>query len=159
MLCYLQNKNERDYALAFIQKVAQPSVANYMVLWRKAKRLNIAHQRILGTEIDLQNILWIYRLKRFYQMFDSRVYSHLVPVRHRLAEEVIEKMVTGRDVASLQSALAATTYAHLFGQFFAPNENFLSPEKTLQKLVRQLYKKESRHCHLALLCHHLMERG
>jgi len=147
MLHFLGTKQERDFAKILLSGSDGKSIEYYLNLWRAAKRLDRATgtiiQHIVGTEIDLQNILWVYRLKNFYKLYGERVYSYLVPIRYRINAPVFAEMVECRDVNALLLALADTKYGRIFGDF----EN---TEEKLRNAMAQLYKKEAKHCHLAL---------
>ena len=64
-----------------------------------------------GTEIDLQNILWTYRLKTYYEVSEARIYTCLIPQRLRLQKAALARMVEARTPEALREEILATPYA------------------------------------------------
>ena len=92
----------------------------YMNLWdftrKKADRGNRkAMADIVGTQIDLKNIIWICRLKSNYNVSENVIYAHLIPARHRLTREQIAEMAEAADMAELRKAVGRTAYGGCFG--------------------------------------------
>jgi len=90
----------------------------YRNLWRsKAKYLkgdDLKSAAIIdGTETDMQNILWVYRLKSYFSMVDESVYRYVMPLHYRIKPENITKLVE-TDRSMLREALVETTYFRAF---------------------------------------------
>ena len=66
---------------------------------------------IKGTEIDLQNILRIYRLKRYYP--EEEVFAHLIPVCYKLSKAMIKQMAESPGAAEFIVAVKHSPYAHI----------------------------------------------
>ena len=156
LLRFLRNKNEKKFVTAFLHGIEHDSkdFQYYMNLWNSTKQLDKPHrkamQHVLGTEIDLQNILWTYRLKKFYGIFGDTTYGFLVPVRHRLPADIFLHMVSSQNVNSMQSILSNTVYHHVFG-------DFSNAQECLSNAVKARYRAEMRRSHVALLCGYLYE--
>jgi len=152
---FLFKNSEKKFILTFVNGLESKSLPYYLTLWRGIGTLDKinrqAMQRIIGTEIDLQNILWVYRLKRFYSIFDDEIYGFLIPIRYRLSGEAFAKMVACKDIPSLQAEISATIYKNIF-------EDFSKPEQRLANAVKMRYRTESRRSHIALLCGYLYEK-
>ena len=108
-----------------------------MKVWGRIKHLPGGQNRqaltyIKGTEIDLYNILCIYRLKRYYP--EVEVYSHMVPVCYRLSREAIKQMAESPGVAEFIVAVKHTCYGDVLGGF----EN---PERAISQAMRQTFSK------------------
>jgi len=80
------------------------------------KKHRIAMQRVIGAEIDMQNIIWLYRLKRFYQIFGDASYGYLVPIRHRLTKDEFIRLVQS-DTTGFMKELSQMPYANVFNDF------------------------------------------
>ncbi|MCL1787344.1 MAG: V-type ATPase subunit [Defluviitaleaceae bacterium] len=152
LLHFLPSHNERRFVSDFANGLAVKRLDYYVTLWRKIDKLHVADRkamkRVIGTEIDLQNIVWIYRLKHFFNMFDHRVYGFLIPIRHRLSADMLASMVACKNTNQLQALLAATVYKEVF-------DSFNKPEQQLAAAVTMRYKAEGKRSHIALLCGYL----
>ncbi len=68
----------------------------------------------LGTNIDLLNILWIYRAKNYYFVDKSIIYSYIIPVRHKLKKSQIKEMVEANNNIEFEEAIKKTYYSKIF---------------------------------------------
>ena len=59
-------------------------------------------EECFGTQMDLLNLLWIYRCKNYYNLSHSQIYSFLIPVYYKL------------DSTSVKNIVEADTNAHYF---------------------------------------------
>jgi len=144
----------------FVNNFAQGFLSNardinyFIMLWNGVETLNIrerkAMQNALGAEIDLTNILWIYRLKKYYEIYGDATYGFLIPVRHRLTNDTFADLVTCKDIIGLQSKLSETIYCNTF-------DGFSNAEQSLKYAVIKQYRKEGRRSHIALACGYLYE--
>lgn len=50
-------------------------------------------QNSFGAQVDLLNILWIYRCKKYYTVSDSQIYSFLIPIYYNLDRSNIKALV------------------------------------------------------------------
>lgn len=147
---------EKNFLKTFINGLESDvqDLQYYMSLWRGAKQLQKPHsaamQRILGTEIDLQNIIWSYRLKKYYGIFGDTTYGFLVPIRHRLQANIFSQMISCQSADGIQTILSDTIYRDIFG-------DFSNAQKCLTNAVKARYLAEERHSHIALLCGFLYE--
>jgi len=152
LLRYLSKRGQRKFAETFIDWLENRNLSQYLVLWRSVGGLDGVHrgvmQRVLGTEIDLQNILWMYRLKRFYGIFGDTTYGFLVPVRYRLSADVFARMANCEDAGGLRAEMSGTIYG-----------GFGLTERELAQDVIAKYRAEGRRSYVALLCGYLYERG
>ena len=97
---------------------------DHMLAWSYVKTLSNGPNRqaltyIKGMEIDMQNILRIYRLKQYYP--EAEVYPHLIPICYKLNKEFLRQMVKSPGIAEFIVALHHTYYGHVFNSFEAPN--------------------------------------
>ena len=53
-----------------------------------------------GSKIDLLNLQWIYRAKKYYNMKPADIYLLLIPIHYKLSTDQVKEMVrctgTGR---------------------------------------------------------------
>ena len=104
-------------------------IAYYLRLWKLQKKYlekvsQKAMMQINGTEIDLRNILWVYRLKNYYQMEDNAIYANLIPIQYRLRKEQLARMVEARDPDTLWSEIKASPYGGDFAEEASIEHNY-----------------------------------
>jgi V/A-type H+-transporting ATPase subunit C len=58
--------------------------------------------------------MWVYRLKKYYQVNDSRIYAYLIPLNHILNRAQLMKMVECRTLQDLQTQISLSPYGALF---------------------------------------------
>ncbi len=94
--------------------------------------------KIYGTQIDLLNILWIYRSRRFYNVDSGRMYANLIPIHYRLNAAFIRRLI---ECASL------TEYLELLGKSFygralaSIEQSARDSDDALSRIYGQLMKK------------------
>lgn len=68
----------------------------------------------LGIEIDVSNLLWIYRGRMIYNLDRSVILSYLIPHRYKLPMELIYELVDTKDPEAFIKIVGRTKYADLF---------------------------------------------
>lgn len=64
----------------------------------------------IGTEIDLLNIMWIYRSKKMYDMGASDIFTYLIPVNYKLTAEQLSKLISAATLDEFMNLLSSTRY-------------------------------------------------
>jgi V/A-type H+-transporting ATPase subunit C len=82
----------------------------------------------MGTKIDLLNIMWIYRGKKYFNFENEIIFTYLLPVRYRLSEDIFKQMVMSDSVEQMVAIVRGTAYSELFdglenGTFIEENYN------------------------------------
>jgi len=125
---------------AFISNMASApgytrDVAQYIKLWQQARQLKGTNgrvaQAILGTEIDLRNILWLYRLKKYRGVAGDEAFGKLIPVRWRLTMAWWQRMASAANGTALLDAIASSPYGGVFS-------SFTQPERALDAAVARM---------------------
>lgn len=93
----------------------------------------------IGKQIDLQNILWIYRSKKFYDVDNSTILSIIIPVNYKLKKEQLTNLIETSTIEEFLNYLN-TTYYHLFYDSLDGQ----SMELIFRKLMNKIYKDNSR---------------
>jgi len=152
ILRYIFNRNEKAVIQTVVKGFELADITHYLTLWRCIKGLtkvdSLAMTSVIGTEIDLQNIVWMYRLKRFYNISGDATYGFLTPVQYRLTTETLGALVAIKNADAISPLLNKTIYRNVFG-------DFSHAEKNLRNAVAAKYKKESHRSHIALICGYL----
>ena len=153
---YISCRYEKKFIATFAHGQRVRDLQYYIKLWQMTKDLQKpdcnAMSHILGVEIDMQNILWAYRLKKYYDVQGDAMYGYLVPINYRLTTDVISKIVHAKDAANIISITSDTPYGDILLDF----EN---PEEKLNLAVCRLYVQHSRSSKMALLCGYLHTLG
>ncbi len=111
----------------------------YMNLWRKKdtylqgeNKETVTH--IIGTEMDLMNIMWVYRLKTYYNLPSDKIYTNILPINYRLSSAVIKRLVETKTSEELMDEI----YQCYYGKFFRENVKL---EKVFYKEMVKVLKK------------------
>lgn len=72
-------------------------------------------QSSFGSQMDLLNILWIYRCKNYYTLSDAQIYSFLIPVNYHLDKSDIKKFVEAADNKELFECISNCYYGKTYG--------------------------------------------
>lgn len=88
-------------------------------IWKQNSKLTKGKTRALftrslGSQIDLLNMMWIYRSKKYYQLSEASTYALLIPVTYKLHDSDIRAMVTAADERALEAAVSGTYYGKRF---------------------------------------------
>lgn len=139
-LCKIKDSGEGtlfDYDLAL-------DLYYFTTLWRKQRR-NLKKKELelftrdCGTKIDLLNIQWVYRAKKYYHMLPPDIYSLTIPIHYRLNIEDFKALVEAASVEQFENLLQDTYYEKRY---------HYTGEKTLEQLyrdcLRQLYLADRR---------------
>ena len=113
---YITGKLQRDYVAAMALAVSQDkNIQYYTAQWKRLNRLDktnwTALRSILGAEIDLNNILWMYRLKRYHCVTGDATFGYLVPIRYRLSRETTRRMADCGTPIDLLDEVERSPYA------------------------------------------------
>lgn len=67
-----------------------------------------------GTKMDLLNMEWIYRSKKFYHMSGPQIYAILIPIQYKLKKEEIQNLVEAPSMDEFDALLQKTYYGKHF---------------------------------------------
>jgi vacuolar-type H+-ATPase subunit C/Vma6 len=138
----------------------QQDLFYYMNLWKRQKQyLDAANrtlmEKIKGIEVDMRNIMWIYRLRKFYRMNDARIFAFLIPICYKLDRAGLMRMAQSKTLAQLADEIARSPYGAAFSDlenleksYFAEmarvyRQTALLHPKSLAPLVSYLFFKET----------------
>ena len=119
--------------------VGTRNVTDYMRLWKQVRGLDSANRRVamavLGAEIDMCNIVWLYRLKRFHGVGGDGLFRYLTPVRWRLTTACWQQMAHATDDGALWAVVRSGVYGWAFSSFD-------QPERAVNAAVAQVCRRE-----------------
>ncbi|MDO4788163.1 MAG: V-type ATPase subunit [Johnsonella sp.] len=113
----------------------------FKTIWHKKDKFVSKKERELlassfGTELDLLNLQWIYRSKKYYSLPDSALFSLLIPTYHRLKKNEVKELVQAASMEEFEAAFSSTYYGKLSGRIFEQIPNI---ERLHQKLIYKIY--------------------
>lgn len=92
-----------------------------------------------GSRIDLLNLQWIYRAKKYYNMKPADIYLLLIPIHYKLSTDQVKEMVEADGLEAFEAAVARTTYARHYSF-----RQKLTTEQMYTECLRYLYKVDRR---------------
>lgn len=109
---------EKDKALfeTFLryQEQSEPmSPEEYQRWWASAGKGSASLRRIAGTEADALNLVYILRLRRFPRSL-PRAKEYLIPIRYRLKDPLIDRLLKAPDDAAVREILENTPWGGAF---------------------------------------------
>lgn len=116
----------------------------YSAIWHTINRNLSGKQaelfkKLTGSKIDMMNLMWIYRGKRYFDFKPEIIFTYLLPVRYRLAEDVMRQLVNADSIERFVEIVSTSTpYDGLFrdynkGRF--PEGNFREMYNKLAKNI------------------------
>jgi V/A-type H+-transporting ATPase subunit C len=142
ILPHLHEKNFREFVKNF------PGTRNIEALDKSSRE---SMKRIFGTETDLKNILWLFRLKKYYKIEGDAAFSYLNPACHKISAEEISKLAHTKNLEEFSQKVASGPYGKVFESLLC----FTRSEQNFSRAIRAQYKKEFRHENLAVVCGYL----
>lgn len=94
---------------------SQLDVYYYQSAWRMKDKLpdgglRRIFTRILGTEIDWQNIMWMYRYKHYYNGKPGDIYANTIPIFYRLKKTEFQRLLETETAEEFLKILGGTAY-------------------------------------------------
>lgn len=138
-----------------LQAAGQTSVFDYEMqldlfyfktMWKiKTKILTKAEQKILdecfGCRLDLINLQWIFRARKYYNMSSADIFGLLIPINYKLRTGQIQSLVEAATSEDFYAVLKTTAYGSV-------PESELNGQPDLEalyhQLLNQIYYKTSR---------------
>ncbi len=105
----------------------------------KKKELEI-FTRDCGSEIDLLNLQWIYRAKKYYTMDPADIYSILIPIHYKLSMDLLKELVESPSIEEFYTTLRKTSYSKHYD--FEQN---LTIEQMYKNCLNHLYTIDRRY--------------
>lgn len=107
------------------------------VLNRKEREL---YTRDCGIKIDLLNLQWIYRAKKYYHMVPPDIYLMMIPIQYRLKADEFKAMVEAPTVEQFMQLVAGSYY----GIHFDIVQNPASLGQIYRECLHKLYLSDRR---------------
>lgn len=127
-----------DYDMALEQYIFRNA-------WHKQHKLLSKKEREIfskdcGTKIDLLNLEWIYRAKKYYHMLPPDIYLMMIPIQYRLRADEFKALVEAPSVEQFMQ-LFKTTY---YSRYCDPSKGDISLEQLYKECLHKLYVADRR---------------
>lgn len=88
-------------------------------MWRVNSVKTQKHQRelvekVMGTEIDIMNLIWIFRVKRFYDVPDEIIFSYIIPIHYKLSRDETKRLICAKGIPAFLDEVEKTRYKGFF---------------------------------------------
>lgn len=137
---HIVNDREASYA----EYAMRLDIYYYQTVWKQKDGLRDAEMRevishILGTEIDWQNIMWMYRFKQFYHSRPEDIHTRMIPIRYRLRPGEVKRLLEAESPEAFLAVLGETAY-------FTEKDSVirLGDEVTFRNVMDKTYKQVCR---------------
>jgi len=101
--------------------------------------------RLVGVEIDLQNISWIIRFRKFYNLPLEAVLATMVPGGFSLNKATIEELYRAQNVTSVLQGFVEGKYPGLSALLSAPASDSTSRLRLIQRILDEIRRREVQH--------------
>jgi len=108
------------------------------------KRDRITAVRLIGVEIDLQNIDWIIRLKNFYDLDLDTVLATIVPGGFSVNKGVIEELYRAQNVESVLDGFVRSRYPALSALLSGQSADSTSRLILIRRMLGEITRHEVR---------------
>lgn len=102
-----------------------------------------------GYKIDLLNLQWIYRSKKYYNLKPAQIYSMLIPVNYKLSKAQIKQLVNVDNISAMSEMLKSTYYGKTYNDSEL-NDN--SYETMYETYLNKIYSLSFRNNPYSLAC-------
>lgn len=89
----------------------------FKTMWKAHCKLSRQEAAILtqcfGSRLDMLNLQWIFRSKKYYQLSTADIYALLIPVNYRLRQDDITRLAEAETLDDFYLALQDTYYGSL----------------------------------------------
>lgn len=115
-------------------------IAYFSTIWKlrektiKGSSLELMSD-IVGSEMDLLNITWLYRCKKYYRVDNNRLYGFIIPHNYRLKKSDLSALIEASSVTDFLEALKKTAYYSGKHPFDIDN-----PERGFYRFLFNAYK-------------------
>lgn len=120
----------------------------FKTIWKaKSKLLTKKEQKILdqcfGSQLDMLNIQWIYRSKKYYSLPPADIYALLIPVQYRLKAEQIQRMAEAATPEDFFAALKDTYYGGLTKAGVPEHPNLEALNEQIQNRIYHMVSRKN----------------
>ncbi len=113
----------------------------YSIISKRAGKLPDAERKVfdklIGTSVDLLNIAWIYRAKKYFDFKSEVIYAYIIPVHYRVNKDLIKALVESETPEQIIEKVLKTPYRGLFYE----SEDVFFVEENMKRIETSVAKK------------------
>ena len=100
-----------------------------------------------GSEIDMLNLQWIYRAKKFYRLEDAQLYALVIPVFFRLTKQNIRDLVKANSNDEFRHVLDHISYTRKLD-----DNKIADLERVYEDFMKRLYRDSMKKYPYSIAC-------
>lgn len=95
-------------------------------------------KKIIGSEIDLLNVLWIFRMKKYYNFTNEKIKEILINRNYKQNTKIINKLLDIKSFEDVKKIMQNTVYKKIFTTQEEFEDNI---DKFLYKINKMIFKQ------------------
>ena len=103
-------------------------------------------KKMIGAKIDFTNILWIYRMKKYYNFSENKIEKSIIDINYALKKNQILLLVKAKNIEELNEILKGTVYSNI------ATDDIYELECNMKKYLHGLYIKNFKSNLLSINC-------
>lgn len=112
----------------------------------KKKDLKVIRE-IYGSGLELLNMEWIYRAKKYYHMTPADIYAFIIPVHYKIHKDLFKQIVEAPSVQDMENLLKKSYYARFEQQLETSSIQLMHEE-----LAEKIHNTASRKYPYSIIC-------
>lgn len=102
-------------------------------------------KKIVGTRMDLTNIMWVYRCKKYYRVPREIIIVNMIPFKYKLTGKDIKDMAEASSVQELYEIIGKTAYGKLMEGLDDPEHKVFIESNYSKYYNKMLSEAEKKH--------------
>lgn len=139
---YFENKNT-EYSIFEIENELDKM---YLKSIYNSAGNNKNLKKMIGAKIDFTNILWIYRMKKYYNFSEDKIEKLIIDINYALKKNQILSLVKAKNIEELNEILKKTVYSNI------STDDIYELECNMKKYLHGLYIKNFKSNLLSINC-------
>lgn len=103
-------------------------------------------KKMIGAKIDFTNILWIYRMKKYYNFSEDKIEKSIIDINYALKKNQILLLVKAKNIEELNEILKKAVYSNI------ATDDIYELECNMKKYLHGLYIKSFKSNLLSINC-------
>lgn len=96
-------------------------------------------EKIIGSKIDLLNVLWIFRIEKYYKFNSSQIKKILIKRYYKLNPNIIEDIIKAKTFEEVKKIMSKTIYKSAFVEEASLEENI---DKYLYEVNKKIFRND-----------------